>query len=697
MGFDVGDYGQDYLERLALEGDGRFFNAEKPSDLTTALDEIIFEVLGGSESFTELSLDISKANFSHDNRTYFSLFKPSADRHWEGNLKGYYLNQSGLQDLNNAAATAVGTDGILRFADTAQSFWSDIADGDEVTSGGANEQLLSGTRNIYTYTGNTIPATGVDLSSSADYELDSGNANITDVLLGLPAGSASRDEYADWIHTIPMGAPLHSKAVTIDYPTQRVVYVMTNQGLLHAIDATKPNAADPDDTTGGEELFAFMPKRLLANVSRMVANDPADGHIYGLDGQITPWHDDTNNDGIVNNSEEVLLVFGMRRGGDSYYAMDVTDPSSPTLKWEINGSQADFADLGETWSRMSLITVNKNGVDTDVLAFGGGYDAATLDPETSPVASKGAAIYMVDRTGSRVWKADSSNDSNLQYAIPSDLTIIDSDMDGRADRIYVGDFGGQIWRVDFDNINNTPSVKRFANLDDNDHQPIFYPPSVAYNQASPANFLSITVGTGNRTNPLLEGQVNNFYMLRDLDVDQGPPANTSNTILSSNLYDTTNNNIASLDATVSQTARNALASADGWKVALDAGEKSLSNVVTFEGKILATTFQVDAAASADPCAFVSQGSLYIMDLETGKPIRFFADGSENTGTLVAADRKKALKTNGIPPAPQIIFPQPDPDTNALLGGTEGNVKVVVGIETVDVINKNLLRVYWHAK
>ena len=695
VGFDIADAGKDYLQRLADEGDGKFFNAAKPEDLTAALDEIIFDVLGGSESFVELALDTNKANFSHDNRTYFSLFEPSASQHWQGNLKGYYLNSSGLKDLNDLNATATSADGILRFADTAQSFWSDAVDGNEITSGGANEQLVGATRNIYTYTETSIPSTGVDLSSSNDYKLESGNAKVTDILLGLPSGSPLRDQYADWIHAAPMGAPLHSKAVSIDYPTQRVVYIMTNQGLLHAIDATKPNAADPDDTTGGEEVFAFMPRRLLSNVSRMIADDPADGHIYGLDGQITPWHDDTNNDGIVNNGEEVLLIFGMRRGGDSYYAMDVTDPADPTLMWEINSGQTDFAKMGESWSRMSLITVNKNGTDTDVLAFGGGYDAATLDPETSPKESKGAAIYMVDRDGSLVWHVDKDDDADLKYAIPSDLTIIDTDADGVADRIYVGDFGGQVWRIDFDDITNTPAVTLFADLDDGDHQPFFYPPSVAFNQAIPANFLSISLGSGNRTNPLLDNQINNFYMIRDLDTDKGAPTGTFTKIRSSNLYDATNNNIGSLDATTSQTARDALAAADGWKVALDTGEKSLSSVVTFEGKVLATTFQVDTVASADPCAFVSQGSLYIMDLKTGKPIKFFADGSENTGTLVAADRKTPLNTSAIPSSPQIVFPDNDPSATAT--DIDGKVQVVVGVETVDVINKNLVRVYWHAK
>ena len=695
VGFDIEDAGREYLERLAAEGNGSFFDASQPGELTAAIDEIIVEVMSGTETFVELALDTNQANFSHDSRTYFSLFEPSANQSWRGNLKGYYLNSSGLRDLNNLDATTQSADdGVVRFSTTAQSFWSELPDGNEVTVGGANEQLAGATRNIYTYTGASIPSFGVDLSSSANYRLESGNALITDTLLGLPNGSPLRDTYADWIHTEPMGAPLHSKAVAIDYPNnQRVVYIMTNQGLLHAIDASKPNATDPDDATGGEELFAFMPRRLLSNVSRMIANDPAGGHIYGLDGQITPWHDDTNNDGIVNNGEEVLLVFGMRRGGDSYYAMDVTDPARPELKWEINGSQADFANLGETWSRMSLISVNRNGTNTDVLAFGGGYDAATLDPETSRVASKGNAIYMVDRDGSLVWHVDDTDDSDLIYAIPSDLSIIDTDQDGNADRIYVGDFGGQVWRVDFDDISTTPSVTLFADLDDGDHQPFFYPPSVAFNQATPSNFLSVTLGSGNRTNPLLAGQVNNFYMLRDLDTDKGGPDGTFTTIRSNTLYDATNNNIGSTDANQVTVARQALAAADGWKIALDPGEKSLSSVVTFEGRVLATTFQEDPSVAADPCSFSSLGNLYIVDLETAEPVQFFNDGSQTPGPHTANDRKTRVNTSGIPSSPVIVFPEADP-TNP---GDGGQVQVVVGVETVDVINQSLVRVYWHAR
>ena len=247
--------------------------------------------------------------------------------------------------------------------------------------------------------------------------------------------------------------------------------------------------------------------------------------------------------------------------------------------------------------------------------------------------------------------------------------------------------------MDFDDISTTPSVTRFADLDDGDHQPFFYPPSVAFNQATPSNFLSVTLGSGNRTNPLLAGQVNNFYMLRDLDTDKGGPDGTFTTIRSNTLYDATNNNIGSTDANQVTVARQALAAADGWKIALDPGEKSLSSVVTFEGRVLATTFQEDPSVAADPCSFSSLGNLYIVDLETAEPVQFFNDGSQTPGPHTANDRKTRVNTSGIPSSPVIVFPEADP-TNP---GDGGQVQVVVGVETVDVINQSLVRVYWHAR
>ncbi len=67
---------------------------------------------------------------------------------------------------------------------------------------------------------------------------------------------------------------------------------------------------------------------------------------------------------------------GMRRGGDAYYAMDVTDPLSPSLKWQIDASTTGFSNLAQSWSKASLVTVNNAGTHERMLEFSGGYNAA---------------------------------------------------------------------------------------------------------------------------------------------------------------------------------------------------------------------------------------------------------------------------------------------------------------------------------
>jgi len=247
-----------------------------------------------------------------------------------------------------------------------------------------------------------------------------------------------------------MGDPLHTKPVVIQYENSgvktNVAYVMTNQGLLHAFDATtplEPNATTPD-TSGGSELFAFMPEELMPNIPKLYSATSQDRHIYGLDGPMTRWHNDNNRDGMVNGDDTVQLIFAMRRGGYSYFSLDITDPTQPDFNWQITKGDTGFEKLAQTWSRASLISVRYNiNEDNDtfdekrVLMFGGGYDADVVDDTVKPTEASGNAVYMVDENGTLVWSIDDTDHPDMVYSIPSDLTIIDSDKNGSADQILM--------------------------------------------------------------------------------------------------------------------------------------------------------------------------------------------------------------------------------------------------------------------
>ncbi len=112
-----------------------------------------------------------------------------------------------------------------------------------------------------------------------------------------------------------------------------------------------------------------------------------------------------NDDGIpgITGAEEVILLFGMRRGGNAIFALKVTDRNNPELLWEIDGT--DLPGLGQTWSDPAITKVNVGGTVKEVAIIGGGYDASQ-DGAGYRADSVGNAIYMVDLAdGSLLWSA----------------------------------------------------------------------------------------------------------------------------------------------------------------------------------------------------------------------------------------------------------------------------------------------------
>lgn len=684
VGFSIDGPGKDYLKGLAKAGEGTFFEANKPEELTEALQQILDDILPESESFAEVSVDINKASFSSDDRLYFPLFKPSFSNNWQGNIKGYFIDAEGIKDVRGDLATTESTSGTV-FTDTSQSFWSAEADGNDTLAGGLNEKLEPASRKLYTFTATNIPRNGEPLNSiTGANDLSAANADVDYAQLQIPNDADNRAELLDWIAEQPIGAPLHSKLQVINYAGgQRIVYAITNQGFLHAFDVTRPGRNGTNDLAGGEELYAFMPKELLRNLEPMRTGVSTDSHIYGLDGNITRWHDDLNNDGVVNNGEQVLLIFGMRRGGSQYYAMDVTKPEEPVLKWQITGGQGQFRDLAQTWSRASLIRVNRATGDERVLLFGGGYDPA-LDDRDKRRPSKGNSVFMVDRDGKYIWSA---THPQMNYAIPSDITVIDSDSDAIADRMYFGDLGGQVWRVDMDNVDRSAdfSVNRLADISTAGYQPFFYAPSVAYNDQAGQSFMTVAIGSGNRDNPLDAGSRNEFYVFKDEHFEKGPLPAAAKIIRHDQLHDATNNFIASDTPEIAQAAREDLSTASGWRIELEPGEKSLSQTVTFNGRLLATTFQ-PGNQNTNACGIPgSTGRFYMMDVISGEPLDYLGDADPDA-PLNASNRSTVISGSGIPTSPAIIFPE-----------GELSAKVLVNKTIVGGINSRVKRVYWFAE
>lgn len=660
-----------FLQRVAAAGDGQAFLADDVTTLTTSFLNVIDSLVTGNQSFRNFSATFDVATLSTGDRAYLSMFKPALTRAWTGNLKGYYLRPDGLYDVTDIAATELDADGQVSFKPTSKSFWSTVVDGNTPQAGGVVGGLSPSARNLYVMTDPNEIA-NVDLNDGA-HNLLSTNTNLTVAVMGMPVGStaAERNTLITASRSQKMGDPLHTRSEIVSYggTTGNVLYIATNQGFLHAIDVNEPVAIG--DIGGGNEIFAFMPNELAGNLHAQTQDSNSGSHIYGIDGPVTVWRQDFNADGIINNSDKVTLFFGMRRGGSAYYAMDITEPTNPQLLWKIDKTTAGFSKMGQSWSKMTLADIKQGNTTRKALIFAGGYDTDQDDLALArPTAGddEGLGIYIIsaetgalyrsigpadaDGIGSNNFGIRTSSFDDMQYSIPADIKLVDTNNNGIDDRIYFADLGGQVWRIDIKESGGWGSSGKFTGYKladfgvDTDlstptaatNRRFFYAPSVARATHNSKFVYAISLGSGYRAHPLDSTISDKVVVMYDVDTLTGIAGITPGTALIANpspkyftdLYDATADLISSGTETQKLQAEQDLNAADGWFLSLEANEKVLSRTRLFRNRVLLTTFQPQA--SVDACDVgATTNRLYVTNLANAGGA--FPTDSNNDGTL----------------------------------------------------------------
>jgi type IV pilus assembly protein PilY1 len=661
------DPGQDAISGYA-------FLAQNESDLNAAISNIrnfILALIAQSTSYVAPVVPISQyQKSSSEGSMYLGMFEPTNTTMWNGNIKKYgivstatsTLTVGEVVDENGNVAIPPNSSTILP---TAQSYWSPSSDGGNVEVGGVGGLILASnlnSRNIYTYLG-----TNTDLTNSSN-AFSTVNAAITPALLGVSTPAAVQniinfahgwDVYnwnngpgnpRQWI----LGAIIHSKPMVIHYGNQDVIYIGANDGMLHAFD----NAT-------GNELWAFIPPDLLRNLQNF-GNSLTSLQIF-VDGSPKSYVTYTyNSDGSINSVTQAILIFGERRGGNNYTALDVTNPSDPKFLWSISPTQiryqttttasTAYQEMGQSWSTPILGQI-KNGSGTKWVAFiAGGYDATNEDTLPPGTDTSGRAVYVVDiLTGNQIWKYSFSNDSNMKYCIPSDITAISVKGDGLIERLYVGDVGGQMWRFDIGNMNNTGSwtgYRVFKGIGK-----IFYPPDVTFEtNKGNGTYDMLFFGTGDREKPndttVTTANPNRLYAIKDYDNDTNPPIPLP--LTESNLVDVTSDVLQSSTSTSSAKTNvlQNLQSSMGWYIQLNQsagenpnpGEKCDASTVVLGGAVYYTTFTPTPVNTQSVCTIgTGQGNVYILQYQTGNAMFTLS----NDTTLTASDRSMGVGA-GIP-------------------------------------------------
>ncbi|RTR39091.1 type IV pilin biogenesis protein [Shewanella canadensis] len=678
-----------------------YYVAKNGLDLLEAVDDALKSILSIDSSFTSPS--IASNNFDKTqtyNSAYFAMFLPGQGPRWSGNLKKLKVNGSG--DIVGPGGTANAIDSNGNIASTTCTFWNTCSgankDGNKVTAGGVLPALRTALKNRKILTNRGTSLVDIDnVSTSTMYSL-----------LGSPITDSQSTvvrEHLDWLYGVDvddddnngsfsdaredvMGDPLHSKPLAINFGPSTSsldvrILVGTNQGLVHMFKDSDKGSGDYSVGTVTES-WAFAPAELLNHIPALRENLPTGTHSeYGMD--LSPVaYTETDSSGKVNKA---WVYLGMRRGGVSYYSLNITNPDSPTFKWKIDSNTSGLEDLGQTWSEPVVTFIP--GVEGPVLIFGGGMASSDGSGET---------VYVVNAdTGEFIHKFAAAG----MYSVPNKVAVLDSNNDGITDRVYATDIGGNVWRMDLPSADKTSwSIFKFAEIGSgtapNDRM-FFAEPTVAQTQINNIHsengvlsyqnlpYDAVTVGTGNRTHPLDTVTNDMFYVFQDRDVVSKTfsSADTPAALTLTDLYNVT------LSAPSSESDNLAFGTRKGWYYNFaGSGEKSLSASLIFDGKVYFTSFlpPVDKEVDLDAgvCGFSGQGRLYVFDL--------------HKGTRTSSELYYEIGER-VPDTPQIVIPEPEEGEDSIAyiigvgkgecenGECKGTVELGSGLTTN--------RIYYH--
>jgi len=715
------------LKEAALLGGGKYFPANDTASLTAALTNVLSNLQPSNDSLTSAS--VAANNFDRTetlNSVYYAMFQPDRGPRWQGNLKKYKV-AGGVQTGTQGKPAIDQATGF--FSSNVTSFWSTQQDGNTVAKGGVADMLRKkSNRKIYSDIGTNdalLELTYTNIESSYGTEQDYADFIGVDVLkageyfdwnIGIDVDDEDGDgDKADMRYDV-FGDPLHSKPLVVNYGDKIHLVIGTNAGALHMF---------KDSDTTVDETWAFMPKEFFPNIKSLRENFASSDKVYGVDGKITSYINDKNGNGIIETGDTVWVFFGLRRGGTSYYALDISNPNLPSLMWHIDADTAGFDELGQSWSQ-AKIGYSKlnivNGVAKPVLFFGGGYDISKDNVGVGSDDNVGRAIYMIDaQTGTLKWSmAPSGADTSFAGtdSIPASVATLDSDGDGLVDRIYTGDTGGNVWRVDMPSETKADfSVFKLASLGGNTNlldRRFFSEPSVVrtfitetiesqvtdidgntstvtVNQEIPYD--AVLLGSGDRSNPLGTDTDDTFFMIKDNNIitqtfssSSTPPTPSAITI--SDLYNFTSDPFGNVSAAGKQALSVAVSKKSGWYFDLTQdGEKNTSSAIVINNTVYFTTFTPpDLAQNQVSCELPNgQGWLYAVDLSLGiKKFDWAAESANNREDRIAFISEQYLGS------PTLIVIPNNPSNPSL--GTTGDL--IVGRRIVNVgFNLTTMRTY----
>ena len=406
------------------------------------------------------------------------------------------------------------------------------------------------------------------------------------------------------------------------YNRRGVVYAGANDGMVHAFNLGRyartdqseceVGYVDPMGTDLGKEMWAYIPFNLLPHLKWLT--DPNYCHVYYVD--LKPYPTDAKiftPDNIHIGGFGTLLIGSARLGGtpyylngrtfsSSYFCIDVTEPTQPSVLWEKN-----LPDYSYTVPYPNVIKVN----DKWFLVCGSG------PKDCAGFSNQNAKIYILDLKTGDIVKTFTVPEANSAI---SDIFSVDLGLDYSVNLIYFGTYyyigtqnnpnwEGRIYRIKTHQDENPDNWTLSLVMELNR-------PIVAAGGATLDEYgnLWIYFGTGrlfyDGDKGYTEPQV--FVGIKD---------DTVSTYTYNDLFNVTNVRVYEDSVKIGNTRYtweqfvDMVKARKGWyRILLDTGERCLYRPIIIGGAVIFTTY---TPLAGDICGFGGGGKLYALYYLTG--------------------------------------------------------------------------------
>ena len=442
----LGEKGEGY-------GNGGFYYTEESVDIANSVRKFIEDVSTAeidpiSAGTMAVPLD-SLGGLRSRQFAYLPILEPipNSPLLWKGNLKKYKVRNSTIVGSDNKF---VFSNSAGLFARNTQDEWNTIIntsrpdtlrpDGGAPQIGGAYQKIFenattpaAGNRNLFVDNGSSLTNLKVDASKKpvnfnglSNYTNKQKLALLNFMGYNEPTATtvtdgavltSTKDNFLKNIggvlHSIPQ---LITKKVAVDAAGRFDVSQRTDHLLYGSMDGALHIL---DDSTG-KEVFTFIPKQILdlqpdAISSKGTAKDGS--YPYGVDGPWLTYVSYTNKSTTTGTgsaattvntyeADQSFALGGLRMGGSTYYALDVSDVTKPKMIYGIGSNYANrlmgdttalsgikgnitgnasaeqkaFANMGQSWGKPAIGYVKSGGKRVMVSFLPGGYDTCYEDP-----------------------------------------------------------------------------------------------------------------------------------------------------------------------------------------------------------------------------------------------------------------------------------------------------------------------------